>query len=775
MNHEENVKRDRCVTVLRYNPNRKNTKMFTMRKKGLSMKNGKSSLSKRILTAVTAAAVMVPVLTVSLPAVAANAEPLTITGQLSENKWQMNYVIPQDAPETVILDGRDLMDMLVKRGEYNAMYPGTWTGGWFTLKNQSGYTYKVTDVEFALDHAQTQENSRVLSDLSYNPYEIGQGDFFGTDRPERIKNYVTGAVGFDGYAIPGAMTVLRSRNLAIQQYYNLTDASSIKMAQVLKLDEALKAENKTYSEYLAEAYKASERFAPVASGTTSFADLPLYCFTDSLCGPSYAMWQADDPTGQGRWKAGDVKLEGVFVVPVDGGGYRRVYGVEVYDKYDADGTPHYYYVDKNEFGEDAANVEIDIYSDSFEFIDTDGFMTQRNYFKASELGDMTGVNADYYWQDSGNRYTVLETDPAVVKRAYDSFYTDMLSFTFDSKKYPITYGRRDIGKTVSGDEYVSAEYTEGAEGMHYYDYMMEQGKAKQIMDSTVGSWVVTPSGTDGDWVYSYSELKLSGQNTSNNYAGTELMRGLTFKVTLERVNAAYSVEYYQDEVAPENLLGVDDGYTAALGSTVQFPAGVQNNYRPVTGGYKDGVLVSADSIVLQEDASKNIFQVVYTHDPYRVLYNANGGTGTQSDDNSPYFADETVTVLGQGGVTRDGYDFLGWNTSADGTGTAYVAGNTFIMPEADVTLFAQWAEQVEIPDEEPPLVGPDDPEIPDEEPPLVGPEEETPNEEEISDEEVPLAGPKTGDNNLKNVAAGMAALALLGGAVVLYRRKGSEE
>ena len=33
------------------------------------------------------------------------------------------------------------------------------------------------------------------------------------------------------------------------------------------------------------------------------------------------------------------------------------------------------------------------------------------------------------------------------------------------------------------------------------------------------------------------------------------MRGLTFKVTLERVNAAYSVEYYRDEVAPENLLG----------------------------------------------------------------------------------------------------------------------------------------------------------------------------------------------------------------------------
>ena len=104
-----------------------------------------------------------------------------------------------------------------------------------------------------------------------------------------------------------------------------------------------------------------------------------------------------------------------------------------------------------------------------------------------------------------------------------------------------------------------------------------------------------------------------------------------------------------------------------------------------------------------------------------------------------------------------------------------MAGGTFTMPEADVTLFAQWEEQVEIPDDEPPLVGPDDPEIPDEEPPLAGPEEESPDGEKISDEEVPLAAPKTGGNNFKNTAAGIAALALLGGAVVLYRRKGSEK
>jgi uncharacterized repeat protein (TIGR02543 family) len=82
---------------------------------------------------------------------------------------------------------------------------------------------------------------------------------------------------------------------------------------------------------------------------------------------------------------------------------------------------------------------------------------------------------------------------------------------------------------------------------------------------------------------------------------------------------------------------------------------------------------------------------------YTLSYSGNGSTGgsAPSDPLSPYAYGATVTVLGNsGGLTKTGYRFSGWNTAADGTGTAYSPGDTFSMPAADLTLYAQWAEQI---------------------------------------------------------------------------------
>lgn len=86
---------------------------------------------------------------------------------------------------------------------------------------------------------------------------------------------------------------------------------------------------------------------------------------------------------------------------------------------------------------------------------------------------------------------------------------------------------------------------------------------------------------------------------------------------------------------------------------------------------------------------------VIIEDPstYPVTYDGNGNTGgaVPVDASSPYVAGATVTVLGNtGSLVRDGFTFNGWNTAADGSGDSYVAGDTFTMPAADVTLYAQW-------------------------------------------------------------------------------------
>ncbi len=77
------------------------------------------------------------------------------------------------------------------------------------------------------------------------------------------------------------------------------------------------------------------------------------------------------------------------------------------------------------------------------------------------------------------------------------------------------------------------------------------------------------------------------------------------------------------------------------------------------------------------------------YDGPTVTYNANGGTGSVPTDTGGYTEGETVTVQGADGLSRDGYHFTGWNTSADGTGTTYQEGNTFQITE-NVVLYAQW-------------------------------------------------------------------------------------
>ena len=54
--------------------------------------------------------------------------------------------------------------------------------------------------------------------------------------------------------------------------------------------------------------------------------------------------------------------------------------------------------------------------------------------------------------------------------------------------------------------------------------------------------------------------------------------------------------------------------------------------------------------------------------------------------------EKTDTALTTNGFTREGYNFTGWNTAADGTGTSYADGATVNLSE-NTTLYAQWEHQ----------------------------------------------------------------------------------
>ena len=73
-----------------------------------------------------------------------------------------------------------------------------------------------------------------------------------------------------------------------------------------------------------------------------------------------------------------------------------------------------------------------------------------------------------------------------------------------------------------------------------------------------------------------------------------------------------------------------------------------------------------------------------------VVYDANGGTGSHASTPGWQYSDVTVPSDTSKSFKRAGYVFLGWDTQADGNGTAYKDGSQVPLQDKDIVLFAQW-------------------------------------------------------------------------------------
>jgi uncharacterized repeat protein (TIGR02543 family) len=122
---------------------------------------------------------------------------------------------------------------------------------------------------------------------------------------------------------------------------------------------------------------------------------------------------------------------------------------------------------------------------------------------------------------------------------------------------------------------------------------------------------------------------------------------------------------------------VKTGYTFVGWNTTAIGSGTS-----YTGG--DTFAISNSNITLYAQ---------WTANNYTVTYNGNTNTGgSVPTDSNPYHITDTVTVLGNTGtLVKSGYTFAGWNTAANGSGTSYSEGDTFVIGSNDVTLYSQWA------------------------------------------------------------------------------------
>jgi uncharacterized repeat protein (TIGR02543 family) len=101
------------------------------------------------------------------------------------------------------------------------------------------------------------------------------------------------------------------------------------------------------------------------------------------------------------------------------------------------------------------------------------------------------------------------------------------------------------------------------------------------------------------------------------------------------------------------------------------------------GGFEfDNLTISTQA----QTPSTSLYELNTIYANHVVKFDANGAntTGTMADQVNNAAANLTTNAF-----MRDGYTFKGWNTAANGSGTAYADAASFDFA-ADVTLYAQW-------------------------------------------------------------------------------------
>ena len=104
--------------------------------------------------------------------------------------------------------------------------------------------------------------------------------------------------------------------------------------------------------------------------------------------------------------------------------------------------------------------------------------------------------------------------------------------------------------------------------------------------------------------------------------------------------------------------------------------------------YDKGLILGNLSSALSAVYGPLYLKAVWETEPvnYTLSYNANGGSGSMS---SQTVTEGQSTKLKTNTFTKTGHTFTGWNTKADGTGTAYNNGASVTL-HGNTTLYAQW-------------------------------------------------------------------------------------
>ncbi len=138
----------------------------------------------------------------------------------------------------------------------------------------------------------------------------------------------------------------------------------------------------------------------------------------------------------------------------------------------------------------------------------------------------------------------------------------------------------------------------------------------------------------------------------------------------------------------------ENGGSAVTNISVTPGAAISEPSDPTRIGYTfegwyedDNTFLTEYTFVTMPNNSITLYAKWTTID-YNVIFDANAGTGSMSNQTIPYDSSE---YLEPNTFTLTGYTFTGWNTETNGTGTTYLDEVNFTMDVEGITLYAQWA------------------------------------------------------------------------------------
>ena len=348
------------------------------------------------------------------------------------------------------------------------------------------------------------------------------------------------------------------------------------------------------------------------------------------------------------------------------------------------------------YSEDAYDPSKPLSKDNPIYLDS----TTSNNFNITTYLKNISANADitYRFKDRNNNISNIAT----INRYYYNDYENIVFTDINSNTIGKTYILEAVYNNEVIESYLVKFYNTNNEtksniNLHSINDYYETVEVTDKKDSSIDLSNINNQNfyNNGYYITGWNS-KADGTGTSysledkiNVYTDTDLYA--VWSNDLLKVNITYACEENANctgSVSPVNNISYNQQFTTAKNSFVKegytFKGWKYNNQ---VIEEEKSTLPSTIAPYLVLNNYDIVLKAVFEKNKYKVRFNANNGTNNYLEQEVEH---GTATILNQNTFTREGYDFVGWNTKADGSGDNYSDLAEVTLTD-NLELFAIWS------------------------------------------------------------------------------------